>query len=120
MSDVKQLVDDYIALFNDTDASRRSATIERLFGEDGRYTDPAVALKGKAEIEAWVAATQEQFPGYVFALGSAVDAHHEQARFNWIATAPGASEPEYVGFDVFALEGGRLREVFGFMDKMPS
>ena len=66
------------------------------------------------------AATQTHFPGYVFSLGGPVDAHHQQARFNWHATARGESEPAYIGFDVIVGENDRVRQVYGFMDKVPT
>ena len=32
----------------------------------------------------------------------------------------GASEPAYVGFDVLVTDDGRVRNVYGFLDKTPS
>ncbi|MDT7670450.1 MAG: hypothetical protein QOC74_3233, partial [Pseudonocardiales bacterium] len=34
--------------------------------------------------------------------------------------APGADEPLVVGFDVAVAEGGQLRRVYGFLDKVPT
>jgi hypothetical protein len=49
-----------------------------------------------------------------------VDAHHNLARFTWELGQDGA-EAVVVGFDVAVLsEDGRLREVHGFLDKVPS
>jgi hypothetical protein len=111
----------YIGSWNETDAARRRALIDELYGADGGYTDPNVELRGPSEIDAFVGATQARFPGYVFTLGSVVDGHHSQSRFNWHATAPDASEPAYVGFDVIATDGdGRVRQVYGFIDRTPS
>jgi hypothetical protein len=53
-------------------------------------------------------------------VGSPVEGHHAQACFNWHAKAPGATEPAYVGFDVIAIDGRRVRQVYGFIDKTPS
>jgi hypothetical protein len=56
----------------------------------------------------------------VFSLGGDVDAHHNQARFNWYATPPGDSEPAYIGFDVLVAADGRVQSVYGFLDKTPA
>lgn len=120
MTSLDALANRYIGSFNETDPERRRTLIEALYTADGTYTDPNQDLKGPAAIEAFVAATQAHFPGYRFSLGSKVDAHHQQARFNWHGTAPGALEPEYIGFDIIVAAQDRIRQVLGFMDKVPA
>ena len=119
MSPYEDIAQQYIATWNETDAQRRRRLIAALYTNDGGYTDPHVELNGPAQIDEFVAATQARFPGYVFSLGSPVDGHHWQARFNWRATAPGDSAPSYIGFDVITTAGDRVRQVYGFMDKAP-
>ena len=65
-------------------------------------------MSGPDQIDAFTGAVQQQFPGYVFSLGSSIDAHHDQARFHWRATAPRTSEPAFVGFDVLIADGRRV------------
>lgn len=120
MDDYQRIAERYVATWNETDPGRRRQLIDHLYTPEGAYTDPNVALRGSDQIDGFVDATQKRFPGYVFTLGSAVDGHHEQARFNWHATPPGAAEPEYVGFDVLLTEDGRIREVYGFIDRKPA
>lgn len=120
MGDFQDTVARYIASFNETDGSRRRELLGQLYSDDARYTDPAHDLLGAGAIDEFISGTQERFPGYVFSLGSAVDAHHNQARFQWHATAPGAAEPEYIGFDVLVTDDGRVRNVYGFLDRAPS
>ena len=51
-----------------------------------------------------------------------VNAHHDVARFVWHArpaTDPNA-EPIVVGFDVMVTERGRIKQIVGFLDKVPS
>src|SRR6478609_1247434 len=120
MSNFGDLVKRYIDTFNETDPQRRRAALEALYTSDAGYTDPHHELKGPQQIDEFIAATQEAFSGYVFTLGSEIDAHHDQARFNWNATAPGDTEPAYVGFDVIVADDGRVREVYGFMDRAPA
>jgi hypothetical protein len=120
MANFDDLVNRYIEAFNETDPARRRSVIADLYTAEARYTDPQVDLEGPDQIEAFIAGTQEHFPGYAFSLGGDIDAHHSQARFNWLATAPGTSEPAYVGFDVLVAEDGRVSSVYGFIDKAPA
>lgn len=109
----------YIASWNEVDALRRRRLIEDTYAEHARYTDPMVDAKGWEAIDATVVAVQAMFPDHRFALAGVVDAHHDTVRFQWHLAAPGAEEPLVIGFDVAALEGDRIRQVFGFLDKIP-
>jgi hypothetical protein len=120
MNNVDELVNGYLEAFNETEPQRRRELVAQLYTDDSAYVDPLVELRGASQIEAFIDQTQAQFPGYAFTLGSAIDAHHDQARFNWHATAPGESEPAYVGFDVLVTDDGRIRTVYGFLDKVPA
>ncbi len=113
------LAERYIASWNETDALRRRSLIEDTYAEHARYTDPMVDAKGWEAIDATVAAVQQMFPGHRFALAGAVDAHHDTLRFQWHLASPDAAEPLVIGFDVASLEEGRIRQVFGFLDKVP-
>src|SRR5581483_3642340 len=97
----------------------RRALLTELWRQDGTYTDPHVDVRGPEGVDAFIAQTQERFPGYKFELGSEVDSHHEQARFQWHA-GPAGGPAEYVGFDVLVTDGGRIRSVYGFMDAAPA
>jgi SnoaL-like domain len=116
MADMKEIVDRYLATFNEPDAERRRAELSALYSADGTYTDPHVELQGPDQIDAFIASTQERFPGYEFRLGGEIDSHHNQARFQWHAGPVGDPEPVYVGFDVIVTDGGRVRDVYGFLD----
>lgn len=120
MTTTQELVGRYLAVFNETDARRRGALVEEIYTEDCSYTDPLAAVRGRAGVSDLIGAVQKQLPGVVFVLAGGVDAHHEQARFTWHAVAEGRLDPVAVGFDVIALESGRIRHVFGFLDKVPS
>lgn len=118
-NDVRRVIDGYIATWNETNPERRRAMLREVCAEDCAYTDPKVEAKGLDQLEGFIAAVQQQFPGVVFSLGGTVDSHHEQARFTWHAGPPGSKEPLAIGFDVVALERGRIRRVYGFIDKAP-
>jgi hypothetical protein len=120
VSTFDELAERYIAAWNETDADARSAAVAALYAEDARYTDPLVDAEGREAIAATIAAVQGQFPGFRFRLAGPVDAHHDQARFGWELGPAGAQEAPIAGFDVAVRDGaGRLRRVFGFLDRVP-
>ncbi|NUW32421.1 nuclear transport factor 2 family protein [Nonomuraea sp. SMC257] len=120
MSDINELVQRYLAAWNETDATARRAALAEVFAEDATYTDPLVSVRGLDGLDATIAAVQGQFGGLVFSLGGAVDAHHDIARFTW-NLGPEGAEPLAVGFDVAVVgEDGRISQVLGFLDKVPA
>jgi hypothetical protein len=120
MANVQDIVERYLSAFNETDPTRRRALVGELYDAETTYVDPHVELRGPDQVEGFIAATQERFPGYRFRLGGPVDAHHDQARFQWHAGPDGDGDPLYVGFDVIVTDGERLRSVYGFMDAAPA
>ncbi len=118
---MQEIIEKYIACWNETDPQRRRALIDEVWAVGATYTDPMAELRGRAEIDAGVAGAQQMFPGMVFTLAGPVDAHHNQARFTWHLGPEGAAEPLVIGFDVaIADDNGQLRSVHGFLDKVPA
>ena len=119
MSNATEIVESYLASFNETDPDTRRAMLATLYDEDSTYTDPHVDLCGPEQIDTFISGTQERFPGFRFRLAGDVDAHHEQMRFQWHAAPADEPNPLYVGFDVIATSNGKIRRVYGFMDAGP-
>jgi SnoaL-like protein len=116
---MQEIVERYIASWNETDPERRRKLVDELWADQASYTDPLAEVHGRDAIDALIAAAQAQFPGFVFTLAGPVDAHHHQARFTW-GLGPADAEPVVIGFDVaVAAEDGRLGTVLGFLDKVP-
>jgi hypothetical protein len=114
------LAERYLACWNETDAETRRTLIERTWHQDAVYTDPVADAHGIDAIDATIAAVQNQFPGFVFTQVGDVDAHHQQARFQW-GLGPAGAEPVVIGFDVVVTgEDGAIRLVLGFLDKVPA
>ncbi|SOD81854.1 nuclear transport factor 2 family protein [Streptomyces sp. Ag109_G2-15] len=121
MSDLTTTVSRYLDIWNEADADKRAAAIAELFTADAPYIDPLAAVEGHAGFAAVVAGARDQFKGLSFELHGAVDAHHDQARFQWgLVTEPGA-EPIAIGFDVIVTDAeGKIKAVYGFLDKVPA
>lgn len=116
---MQEIVERYLAAWNEKDASRRRKLVDELWAEDGSYTDPLGDANGPAEIDGLIGAVQQQFPGFSFRLAGPVDGHHNQARFGWDLGPAGAEAP-IVGFDVAVVDdSGRIQTVLGFLDKVP-
>jgi len=82
---VNAVIADYVAAWNCADAQLRAKLLDASWAPDATYTDPTVALRGAAELEAHIMAKQTQRPGAVIELTGAVDAHHDWAWFRWRA-----------------------------------
>jgi hypothetical protein len=120
MNPIETLVHKYIESWNQSDAARRRATLRELYTDNANYTDPLASVTGHEAIDQLIAGVQQTFKGMVFSLAGRVDTHHDTVRFGWHLGAPGAQEPLVVGFDVAVAENGRLRQVYGFLDKVPA
>ena len=113
------LAERYIAIWNETDPTKRRRAIDDVWAPNARYIDPLAVAEGREAIDATIAAVQSQFPGMTFRLAGPVDGHHNQARFTW-ELGPAEGEAPIVGFDVAVTDGdGRLSQVLGFLDRVP-
>ena len=90
-TDITEIVDAYLAMWNEDDADARAAIIERTWTPDARYRDPLLEADGYDGLTAMVEGVHGHYPGHRFRRTSGVDAHHDQARFGWELVAPDGS-----------------------------
>ncbi len=120
MADFTALADGYVAMWNATEPDTRRELIAQVCAPDVRYTDPLADVAGHDQLDAAIAAVQQQFPGFAFSRLGDVDGHHEQARFGWELGPVGTPAP-VAGFDVVTTdELGRITRVLGFLDRVPN
>jgi hypothetical protein len=113
------MITNYLACWNEADAEARLALLDRHWSRSATYVDPLVAVTGHDDLSAAIGAVHEQFPGFVFTPVGDVDAHHDQARFQW-GLGPADAEPVIIGFDVVVTDAdGRFERVLGFLDRVP-
>jgi len=116
MDNLTELIDRYIAMWNETDAERRRELIARTWTEEACYLDPILQGEGQAGIDTMVRGVHERFPGHRFRRTSDPDAHHDRVRFSW-ELAPEGGAPVVSGTDFAVVgKGDRLKTVTGFFD----
>jgi len=115
MDNLTELLDRYIAMWNETDPERRHALIAQIWTEDARYVDPVSEAEGRASIDAMGYGVHERFPGHRLRRTSDPDAHHDRVRFAW-ELAPQTGPAVVKGIDFAVIDGQRLQNVTGFFD----
>ena len=108
----------YIAVWNETDEAHRKRLLEADWAADAHYVDPLMQASGREQISALVGAVHQRYPGFRFNLIGAADAHGDNVRFSW-TLGPSGTEDLIQGTDFVRLDGGKLRTVTGFLDKVP-
>jgi hypothetical protein len=119
MSEHTDLIDRYIAAWNETDAPRRKALIARTWTEGASYLDPLMNSEGHAGIDAMIAGVQAKFPGFRFSLSGKVDAFQDRVRFSW-ELGPQNGPAVVKGTDFAVVADNRLQAVTGFLDQVPA
>ena len=79
MSEFNDLVERYIAVWNEIDPDRRQRLIAETFSDGASYVDPLMASEGHAAIDGMVRAVQARFPGYRFRRMTTVTGFIDQA-----------------------------------------
>lgn len=119
MSDREQLIDTYVATWNEVDADRRSGLMEQAWVDDAYYADPAVEARGRDAISDNIDRVHQKFPDRIFCRTSDVFVHRQRARFKWAILDPaGAAILAGVHYAEFA-DDGRLRRMIGVFDRTP-
>jgi hypothetical protein len=118
MTNAQNVAETYIAFWNAADADERRRLYEDAFAPGARYADPIMRGEGAEEIGGLAQGAQQRFPGFRFQLIGRADGHGDFVRFRWALGPQGAQAP-IEGSDVVRLEGGRIVEVIGFLDKVP-
>ena len=121
MRNVTEVVDSYIAAWNERDAARRRELLAKTWTEDGSYVDPHRGGTGYDQLSAMIQTVHDVFaPAYRFRLASRVDEYSDRVRFQWEAGGTMDAPLRFVGTDFAILAGdGRFQSVTGFVDESP-
>ncbi|MEU4167866.1 nuclear transport factor 2 family protein [Streptomyces sp. NPDC026665] len=114
-------VNRYFKAWNASGPDALTKAVAAAWTPDGTYTDPLAEVRGHERIAAVIASAHERFPGFAFRPLGAVDGHHDIARFGWELTDGTDGPAPVTGFDVIVLDdGGLIRSVHGFLDRVPA
>jgi hypothetical protein len=112
---LERTIDRYFDTWNEGDGATRAALAAEIWAPDGRYVDPFLDATGPAAISDGIGGLQAQFPGHRVERTTAIDAHHDRARFGWHITSPDGGVM-LAGIDVAVLAAdGRLQSISGFL-----
>jgi hypothetical protein len=126
MRDVTELVDRYVAVWNEPDPEARRRTIASLWAEDGATLAKAAenCARGYDAIEARVTNAYRKWvrdAGFVFRSRHNVDTHNGVVKFGWEMVAAAGGKPGATGVNVFLLgDDGRIRIDYMFSDPDPA
>ena len=121
MTSINETIAGYIAAWNETDAGRRRAIVERTWSDDGTY----LRLASRQQRPCRDRCDDRGGPANVSRLPlPPVERHRGASRPGAIQLVRGGTEiaPLFFGGTDFAViaEDGRFRAVTGFTDAMPS
>src|SRR3984885_433992 len=116
MNTLTDLIDRYIATWNEADGGRRRDLIAQTWGEGASYLDPMLQGEGREGIDTMIVGVQEKFPGHRFRRTGEVESHHDRVRFTWeLAPEGGNAVVSGTDFGVVAPDN-RLATITGFFD----
>lgn len=112
---VAALIDAYGAAWNEDDVAARTAQLSAVMTETARYTDPRADTVGVEALSAHIETVRARRPGARVHRATAVDQHHDLARFGFRVVGADGTEL-MTGLDVVELASdGRIARIMGFV-----
>ncbi len=120
MTDLQAFAQDYVAVWNERDNTRRRAIIERLWHPDARHLARTLEAVGHAGVEKRVTDACEKWvkeKGNLFRLRDGVDGHHGMVKLRWEMLPAAGGEIISIGLDLLILDAeGRIRTGYQFIE----
>ena len=118
MTDIKNVANRYIDLWNERAPSRRREILQTNWTANAKYIDPLMSGDGHDGVDALIAGVQQRFPDFTFKLIGEPNGYGDYVRFSWGLGPDGADSP-IKGTDFAVLADGRIRSITGFLDQVP-
>jgi hypothetical protein len=118
MTETVAIAEAYIAVWNERSAPARKDKLASNWAGSAAYRDPQVRVEGLDAIDALISTVQERFPAFAFALKPTAGGYDDVVRLAWTLGPAGAEAP-IEGSDVLVLADGKIKDVIGFLDKVP-
>lgn len=117
MTDFPELIDRYVAVWNEADAAERRRRIRALWSADGATCHRLIEARGYEAIEARVAGSWDKWlstGNYIFRPKKAVG-HHGVVKFDWVMVAVPAGTIAAAGLSFLMLAAdGRIKADYQF------
>ena len=120
MIEANQIVERYVALWNEPDTDKRRVEIGALWAPDGLHYAKSHTCHGYAALESRVTRSYERSiaPGLnIFRHANNIEAHHNVVRFHWHMQRKSTEEIVATGQELLVLDDdGRIRADYQFID----
>jgi hypothetical protein len=120
MDNAQQLADRYVAVWNETDATRRRQTIADLWTTEGEHYVGAREVRGYAALEERIRGSHEKNVrdgGHRFRAARDAKALHDTVAFHWEMLAADGERVVATGLEFLLVDGqGRIRVDYQFFD----
>jgi len=118
MDTLTRNIDAHLAGYCEPDATRRADLLAGAWVADGVLIDPPMDGAGVEAIAGLTDVVLQHYPGHRFQRTTAVDAHHDVARYGWSLVAPDGTTA-VTGIDVVEVDGDqKLKRIIGFFGDM--
>lgn len=121
-TDLDELANRYVAVWNEPDQLERRNGIETLWLQDGLHFTPTREVKGYEALEARVEESHNKFvrdQGFVFRVSGEPLGHHGVVKFYWVMVDPASNAIKAIGSDVLFLdESGRIASDHQFTEPL--
>jgi hypothetical protein len=120
---VNQLVDRWVASWNEKDPGLRRKLIDDIWAEDGAYYNRLFVCHGRDMVEAAVSTAHEEYFGKGFSFKSQNDAYanHNGVKFGWVLVTTATGEVDTFGQEFLVLnEQGQIAVDYQFGLRTPS
>lgn len=112
MASVPELMQaNLLEVFNERDAERRRAAIERTYTPDVRFLDPDGIVTGRDALDAKAGRLLHQSPGFAFSAAGPVLVNHDLGYLAW-NLGPEGSPPVVRGMDIAFVADGLITTVY--------
>jgi hypothetical protein len=102
-------------VFGENDPTRRRASIDELFTEDGVFYEPKGVYRGRDEIDRIAGEIRATHPEFRYQPIAKPEELGDSGRVKWVAGRPGDA-PAYGGTDFIIARDGRIAAVYLFFD----
>lgn len=114
---IRELLDRNLQeIFGEGDDQRRRAAIDELWTEDAVLYVPPGIVQGREAINKFAGDLRATHPHYIYTPHGAPQVLHNAGRIAW-GSGPRDEAPEYTGWDVIIVRGGRIAALYVFLDE---